>query len=90
MQLTELWTQCFVWWEVEERAGGKLIAHVGVCTDRRLGFGGAFAPNRFERVSLLVAALTQRMQAAFDLQQPPHLLGDLLGPQHAQGGRRAK
>ena len=71
MQLTELWTQCFVWWEVEERAGGKLIAHVGVCTDRRLGFGGAFAPNRFERVSLLVAALTQRMQAAFDLQQPP-------------------
>eukprot|EP00966_Prymnesium_polylepis_P216592 5014172-Prymnesium_polylepis.1 len=35
-----------------------------------MGFGGAFAPNRFERVSTFVAAYAQRMQAAFDARQP--------------------
>eukprot|EP00965_Chrysotila_dentata_P080608 2659928-Pleurochrysis_carterae.AAC.1 len=36
-----------------------------------MGFGGAFAPNRFERVSTLVAVWVQRKQAAFDEAQPP-------------------
>eukprot|EP00965_Chrysotila_dentata_P011042 358812-Pleurochrysis_carterae.AAC.1 len=36
-----------------------------------MGFGGAFAPNRFERVSTLVAAWAQRRQAHFDEAQPP-------------------
>eukprot|EP00965_Chrysotila_dentata_P182151 6014898-Pleurochrysis_carterae.AAC.1 len=35
-----------------------------------MGFGGAFAPNRFERVSTLVAAWVQRKQRAFDELQP--------------------
>ena len=39
MQEADLWTQCFVWWD----GGGA-----GVCVDRRLAFGGAYSPNRFE------------------------------------------
>eukprot|EP00965_Chrysotila_dentata_P158998 5252894-Pleurochrysis_carterae.AAC.1 len=35
-----------------------------------MGFGGAFAPNRFERVSTLVAAWVQRKHRDFDNQQP--------------------
>eukprot|EP00965_Chrysotila_dentata_P072361 2391269-Pleurochrysis_carterae.AAC.1 len=35
-----------------------------------MGFGGAFAPNRFEHVSRLVAAWVQRKQGAFDATQP--------------------
>eukprot|EP00965_Chrysotila_dentata_P132410 4378564-Pleurochrysis_carterae.AAC.1 len=35
-----------------------------------MGFGGAFAPNRFERVSTLVAAWVQRKQRTFDEQHP--------------------
>eukprot|EP00965_Chrysotila_dentata_P172961 5708297-Pleurochrysis_carterae.AAC.1 len=35
-----------------------------------MGFGGAFAPNRFERVSTLVAAWVQRKQAEFDAKNP--------------------
>eukprot|EP00965_Chrysotila_dentata_P178476 5894370-Pleurochrysis_carterae.AAC.1 len=36
-----------------------------------MSFGGAFAPNRFERLSTLVAAWIRRKQAAFDAAQPP-------------------
>ena len=76
-----LWTQCFAWWTVSrvehQTANGYLTvrhstqsARVGICVDRRVGFGGAFAPNRFERVSLMAAALAQQAQAAFDATQP--------------------
>eukprot|EP00965_Chrysotila_dentata_P232172 6198814-Pleurochrysis_carterae.AAC.1 len=37
----------------------------------RLGFGGAYDPNRFERVSTLVAAYIQRSQGEFDEAHPP-------------------
>ena len=63
IQHADLWTQCFLWFTGEGSAG--------VCVDRRLGFGGAFAPNRFQRISTLVAAHVQSMQAAFDATQPP-------------------
>eukprot|EP00965_Chrysotila_dentata_P118980 3933825-Pleurochrysis_carterae.AAC.1 len=36
-----------------------------------MGFGGAFAANRFERLSTLVAAWAQRRQAQCDEKQPP-------------------
>ena len=62
VQEADLWTQCFIWW------GDDGVA--GVCVDRRLGFGGAFAPNRFERISTLVAAHVAAKQAAFDDSQP--------------------
>eukprot|EP00965_Chrysotila_dentata_P260588 6213958-Pleurochrysis_carterae.AAC.2 len=62
VQRADLSTQCFVWWGRDGRAG--------VVVDRRMGFGGAFAPNRFERVSTLEAAWVQRQQAAFDETQP--------------------
>eukprot|EP00965_Chrysotila_dentata_P057712 1913571-Pleurochrysis_carterae.AAC.1 len=38
----------------------------GIVVDRRLGFGGAYAPNRFERISTLVAAAVQAAQARFN------------------------
>ena len=62
VQEADLWTQCFLWWDAAGTAG--------VCVDRRLGFGGAFAPNRFERISTLVAAHIQGKLAAFDAGQP--------------------
>ena len=63
IQVADLWTQCFCWWDSAGVAG--------VAFDRRMGFGGAFAPNRFERFSTLVAAYAQHLQAEFDLTQPP-------------------
>ena len=63
MQRADWWTQCFVWWG----EGGV----AGVCVDRRLAFGGAYSPNRFERISTMCAAYAQRLQADFDDAQPP-------------------
>ena len=62
VQLADLWTQCFLWHDDHGSAG--------VSVDRRLGFGGAFAPNRFQRISTLVAAHIQSLQATFDASQP--------------------
>ena len=62
VQHADLWTQCFLWWDDD----GHAVIHV----DRRLGFGGAFAPNRFQRVSTIVAAHIQSRIAAFDATQP--------------------
>eukprot|EP00965_Chrysotila_dentata_P040947 1357292-Pleurochrysis_carterae.AAC.2 len=56
VQRADRWTQCIVWWDEDGRAR-KVV-------DRRMGFGGAFAPNRFERISTLVVAWMQRKQAA--------------------------
>ena len=62
VQQADLWTQCFLW---QDSAGTA-----GICIDRRLGFGGAFAPNRFQRISTMVAAHIQTLHAAFDTTQP--------------------
>lgn len=63
VQRADWWTQCFMWWDD--------FGAAGVCVDRRLGFGGAYAPNRFERISTLCAAYAQKLQAEFDEAQPP-------------------
>ena len=42
-----------------------------VCVDYRVVFGGAYAPNRFERISTLVVAHAQRLHEVFDAAQPP-------------------
>ena len=63
--------QCFVWWEARTAEDGTFTVSVGVCEDRRMGFGGAFSPNRFERISIMAAALAQRAQERFDETQPP-------------------
>ncbi len=63
VQRAAQWTQCYAWWDQD--------GNVGFCVDRRLGFGGAFAPNRFERVSTLCAAYAQMLHARFDAAQPP-------------------
>ena len=64
IQEADLWLQGFVWWDAHGRCG--------VAIDRRMGFGGSFAPNRYQRVSLFVAAYAQHLQAAFDAERPPH------------------
>eukprot|EP00965_Chrysotila_dentata_P222990 6193319-Pleurochrysis_carterae.AAC.1 len=63
VQRADWWTQCFIWWDEHGRAG--------VIVDQRMSFGGAFAPNRFERISTLVAAWVRRKHAEFDAAQPP-------------------
>ena len=65
VQHADLWTQAFCWWDATGTAGFYV--------DRRMGFGGAFAPNRFERVSTFVAAYAQHLHSEFDAQQPPPL-----------------
>ena len=71
LQRAHQYTQCFLYWRKEVGDDGRVKAVVGVCVDERMGFGGAYAPNRFERVSLMVAAFIQAAQAAFDAEQPP-------------------
>ena len=63
IQHADLWTQAYVWWDGEGRCTFYL--------DRRMGFGGAFAPNRFQRVSTFVAAYVERLQRLLDEQHPP-------------------
>ena len=63
VQQADLWTQCFCWWGTDGSAG--------TAVDLRMGFGGAFAPNRFVRVSTFVAAYAQHLQSEFDRAQPP-------------------
>jgi hypothetical protein len=58
IQEADLWTQCFMWWGEGSETGTSI--------DLTMGFGGAFSPNRFERVSTLAAAHIQAKQAAFD------------------------
>lgn len=72
MQEECLWTQCFLFWQWEQRLHGWEL-RVGVCVDRRMAFGGRYSPNRFERVSRLVGAYIQTLQHSFDLEQPPPL-----------------
>jgi hypothetical protein len=62
VQTADLWTQCFCWWGEDGTAGFSC--------DYRMGFGGAFGPNRFERISTLAAAYAQHLHAAFDASQP--------------------
>ena len=71
LQWAHVWTQCFVYWRRWQDDSGRWHVAIGVCIDRRMGFGGAYAPNRFERVSLLAAAHVQAKQRAFDAAQPP-------------------
>lgn len=63
VQVADLWSQCFIWFDEH--------GVTGVCVDERLTFGGAFAPNRFERISTLVAAYAQTLHDSFDAAQPP-------------------
>lgn len=62
VQHADLWQQVFCWWGADGTAG--------FATDRRMGFGGAFAPNRFERVSTFVGAYAQHLQSEFDSTNP--------------------
>ena len=61
IQVADLWTQVMLW-----DSNGQVGYHV----DRRLVFGGAYAVNRFERVTILIAAYAQRRHMAFDDAQP--------------------
>ena len=62
LQLLDLWHHCFLWLDAD--------GHVGVATDARLCFGGAYGPNRFQRLTTLITALIERRLAAFDATHP--------------------
>ena len=62
VQQADLWMQAFCWWGEDGAAG--------FAVDRRMGFGGAFAPNRFERVSTFVAAYAAHLHAELDAACP--------------------
>ena len=64
MQRADWWMQVSVWWDPITGVCGFMINY-------RMGFGGAFAPNRFERGSTLAAAYAQYLQRQFDREQPP-------------------
>ena len=51
---------------------GRRRVLVGWFIDPRLCFGGAYGPNRFERVSRVKRSEVRRRQLAFDGVQPPH------------------
>ena len=61
VQQEDLWMQVLMWWG---EAG-----HCGFAVDRRMGFGGSFAPNRFQRLSSS-SAYAQLLQARFDASAP--------------------
>ena len=64
------WTQVFVWWQWVVDADGSSRLVVGFAIDTRMGFGGAFAPNRFERITLLLGAWIERSVQRFDDEHP--------------------
>lgn len=70
VQRAEWWLQVFCWWEETVEADGSVGVRIGFCIEYRLVFGGAYAPNRFERLTTLVGAWIQRQQAAFDASRP--------------------
>lgn len=67
VQRGDWWLLVFVWWSYD-RATGTI--RLGFSIDFRMGFGGAFAPNRFERITRMVGAWIQMHQGAFDASQP--------------------
>ena len=73
LQWADVWSQCFVWWEWR-LCEGRWRLHVGLCIDTRLAFGGAYSPNRFQRITCMVTAHVQALQMAFDLAHPPPLV----------------
>ena len=84
VQHADLWAgQIFIWdtcehWEARPSSGGVepqgTLPHgpkeAGFCTDRRLSFGGAYSVQRFERITTIVGAYAQLLQAAFDAANP--------------------
>ncbi len=63
VQHADRWMQTFFW--------GGSVGTNGVCAYRRLTFGGAFGPNRFERLASCVLAYARRRQRQFDEAHPP-------------------
>ena len=66
LNITQLYTQVFAYWTIGDEG-----IKVGFCVDRRMMFGGSYAPNRFERISRLIGAYIQLQQRRFDERQPP-------------------
>ena len=70
VQRAEWHQQIFVWWEVLVEPDGTISVRIGFCMEMRLMFGGAFAPNRFERLTTMVGAWIVKQQRAFDAAHP--------------------
>ena len=62
LQLLDLWCHCFMWLDAD--------GHIGICVDTRLCFGGAYGPNRFERITTLIGAYILHAQDEYDRRHP--------------------
>ena len=62
IQWLDLWCHTFMWLDAD--------GFIGICTDTRLCFGGAYGPNRFERITSMVGAIIDARIAAFDALHP--------------------
>jgi hypothetical protein len=62
LQLLDLWCHCFMYLDAD--------GHVGICVDTRLCFGGAYGPNRFERITTLAGAYIIHRIDLYDAMHP--------------------
>ena len=62
LQYLDHWLHGFLWWDTR----GK----VGFALDLRVAFGGAFGPNRFQRVTLILRAYVLFKIHEFDASRP--------------------
>ena len=62
LQYLDLWLHAFLWWDAR--------GVVGFCLDLRVAFGGAFGPNRFQRVTLILRAYVLLKMHHFYVSRP--------------------
>ena len=62
IQLLDLWCHTFMWLDAD--------GCVGIGVDLRLCFGGAYGPNRFERITTLIGAFILLKQDEYDAANP--------------------
>ena len=74
-QVMDHWENTYFWFDHR--------GDPGVCRSWRLGTGGAWSPNKFQRISTIVMAWAQRERRDFDREHPPPLPVRLWGMSRA-------
>ena len=62
MQRLDWWQFCYLWFDADGRAFFAILV--------RVGFGGAFSPQRFQGISTVLVELARKRQAEFDAAHP--------------------
>ena len=66
MQMADWHGQCYIW-ILKDKAGKWYVV---ICIDGRLVFGGAFGPNRFQRLGCITTQATRDEQDRYDAKYP--------------------